>query len=261
MCPDFREWEVGLPNPRNMVRKDIHDSARLAGLDFCVDVVNNCEGEIADIFAGDFEKEYNEGVTKVSSKIYGTEMDKKADIAIYLPPPSQTTGGMGAGTGTKYLAGVLLSPPLSCDMATTDDGISIIVQSAEGGFDSPGGISPGLNEGDLALESRRKQSYVYPPRHVTFVQNIMQMTSDELGWMMAKGEYDLRDCSLMWQSRKTLDVKETFLVSLFPKDVALSLGFRYVTPNFDEALKKAFEEKGKDATIAVIHGGRYPIIK
>lgn len=261
MCPDFRDWEVGLPNPKNMVRKDIHDSARLAGLDFCVDVVNNSKGEIVDIFAGDFEKEYNEGVTKVSSKIYGTEMDKKADIAIYLPPvPAAGAAGLGA-MQTKYLSSILMSQVLAGDMATDDDGIAIIVQSAEGGFDSPGGISPGITEADLNLENRRKQGYVFPPRHVTYVLNYMQMTSDELGWIMAKGEYDLRDCSLMWQARKTLDSKRTFLVSLFPRDVALSIGFRYVTPNFEEALKKAFEEQGKDASIAVIHGGRYPIIK
>ncbi|MDQ1279907.1 MAG: lactate racemase [Thermoproteota archaeon] len=259
MCPGFREWQVGLPNPKNMVRKDIHDSARLAGLDFCIDVVSNSQGQIIDIFAGDFEKEYNEGVTKVSSKLYGTEMDGRADIAIHLPTAKPMSQGPFADP--KYLTGAMLQPLLAADMATKDDGISIIVQSAEGGFDSAGTLGGGFTDVDLTLEARRKRGYVDPFRHVTNVLQYLKMTSDELGWIMAMGQYDLRDASLMWQGRKTLDSKRMFLASLFPKEVALTLGFRYVTPNFDEALKKAFEEKGKDATIAVIQGGRYPIIK
>lgn len=193
MCKDFREWEIGPPDPRNMVRKDIEESAILANIDLKIDAITNPVGrELVDISAGDVIKEYREGV-KRAQQIWGTKIKKKSDIAVYL-----------SGDKGSYLQGSFMYAALTPDMASKDDGIAIHVVDAIQGY------------------SRQGIHQAFPP-------NMMKLNSEEMGWRLTLGTYDLRDMSLMWQTRKSLEVKKTFLVTRYPKEAALTYGFSYVT--------------------------------
>jgi nickel-dependent lactate racemase len=56
----------------NILRLDIEEGARLAGLDFKVDVIVNAKGETAAVFAGDFQKAHKQAV-EIARDVYATE--------------------------------------------------------------------------------------------------------------------------------------------------------------------------------------------
>ena len=223
-------WQVGLHDERNPLRKDIEDTATVAGLDFKIDAVTNCASrELVGIFAGDFKKEYREGI-KLSDSIYGTKT-KKADIAVTLTPAVK---GWGGGT---YLTGAFLGGDITGSNAVKDDGIVIQVVSAEEGYSS--------------LGTHR----VYTPEN-------MAISGEEMTWKLTVGDCDLRDMSLRWQVKRCLEETRAFLVTTLDEKTALSTGYAAVYRSFDEALSKAFQEKGKNAKVVVIdRAGRpnYPL--
>lgn len=223
--PDYKQIQVGVHDERNAVRKDIEDSAVVAGLDFKIDVLTNYpRRDIVDVFAGDFKAEYREGV-RLGEKVYGTTIDKLADISISLH----------ADPREMYLTRGLLTPQV--DAATKDDGIIIKVVSAEEGFARSGA-------------------------HLTFNPRLMKLPATEMERRLVNNKCNLRDMSLMWQVRKSLDQHRTFLVTKYRKQAALRYGFTYVTRSFDDALTKALDEKGRDATVDVVydyHDVAYPI--
>ena len=124
------------------------------------------------------------------------------------------------------------------DMVSKDDGMMILINPAENGYSRPGS-------------------------HQAFPPKLMRTSSDEMGWRLAEGSYDGRDMSLMWQTKKVYDEKPTTIVTRYPKNASLALGFSNVSRSIDDALAKALEEKGKDATISVVyqHNHMYPIFE
>jgi len=90
---------------------------------------------------------------------------------------------------------------------------------------------------------------------------MMRLHSDEMGWMLANGDYDGRNMSLMWQTRKIYDEKTTIIATKYSKKRALAYGFSYVERSVKAGLEKAFELKGRDATVTVVykHNHMYPI--
>ncbi|WP_127721365.1 nickel-dependent lactate racemase [Clostridium sp. AWRP] len=70
----------------NICRKGIEEVARKVGLNFIVNVVMTPEGEIVDIFTGDFVKAHREGV-KLSAEVYGTKISELADIVVVSSSP------------------------------------------------------------------------------------------------------------------------------------------------------------------------------
>ncbi len=213
-------WQVGVHDERNLVRKDMEEAAALAHLDFKIDAVTNCATrELVGIFAGDFRKEYRAAL-RFADTIYGTESEK-VDIAVTLTP-----GVKGWGGGT-YLSGAFLGSDIIGANAIRKDGIVIQVVSAEEGYSSPG------------------PHQVYTPTN-------MSLSSEEMMWRLTTGDCDLRDMSLRWQVKKCLEETRVFLVSNIQEQDALTTGFAAVFRTFDDALTKAFEEKGMDADVAVI---------
>lgn len=68
----------------NPVHEDMVEAARLAKVDFILNVVTNSKGEIVQAFAGDLERAFLEGV-KLVEEIYKVPIDRRADIVIVSP--------------------------------------------------------------------------------------------------------------------------------------------------------------------------------
>jgi nickel-dependent lactate racemase len=65
----------------NPVHEDMVEAAKLARVDFIINVVANSKGEIVKAFAGDLEQVFNEGV-KLVDEMYRVPVDRRADIVI-----------------------------------------------------------------------------------------------------------------------------------------------------------------------------------
>jgi len=65
----------------NPVHRDMIEAARLAKVDFIVNVVENKKGEIVKAFAGDLEQAFMEAV-KLVDELYRVMVDRRADILV-----------------------------------------------------------------------------------------------------------------------------------------------------------------------------------
>ncbi len=65
----------------NPVHVDMTEAARLAKVDFIVNIVENKKGEIVKAFAGDLEAAFMEGV-KLVDEMYRVTIDRRADIIV-----------------------------------------------------------------------------------------------------------------------------------------------------------------------------------
>ena len=68
----------------NPVHEDMTEAARLAKVDFILNVVTNSKGEIVKAFAGDLEQAFNEAV-KLVDEMYRVPVDNRADIVVVSP--------------------------------------------------------------------------------------------------------------------------------------------------------------------------------
>jgi nickel-dependent lactate racemase len=68
----------------NPVHEDMVEAARMAEVDFILNVVANNKGEIVKAFAGDLEQAFLEGV-KIVDEMYRITVDRKADIVVVSP--------------------------------------------------------------------------------------------------------------------------------------------------------------------------------
>jgi len=79
---------------KNVIRSDMEEAARLAGLDFKVDLVFKCalrERKVTGLFAGDFVEEHRAGVE--FAKTQYVTVPKQADIVITNTYPVEDEGG------------------------------------------------------------------------------------------------------------------------------------------------------------------------
>ncbi|MDR2707328.1 MAG: nickel-dependent lactate racemase [Nitrososphaerota archaeon] len=65
----------------NPIHEDMTEVARLAKVDFIVNVVRNSKGEVVQAFAGDLEAAFLEAV-KLVDEIYKVKVDRRADIVV-----------------------------------------------------------------------------------------------------------------------------------------------------------------------------------
>ncbi|MCS7124315.1 MAG: nickel-dependent lactate racemase [Candidatus Bathyarchaeota archaeon] len=65
----------------NPVHEDMVEAAKMAKVNFILNVVLNSKGEIVKAFAGDLEKAFNEGV-KLVDEMYRVPVDRRADIVV-----------------------------------------------------------------------------------------------------------------------------------------------------------------------------------
>jgi nickel-dependent lactate racemase len=68
----------------NPVHEDMIEAARLAKVDFILNVVTNSKNEIVKAFAGDLEQAFYEGV-KLVEEMYKVPIDRRADIVVVSP--------------------------------------------------------------------------------------------------------------------------------------------------------------------------------
>jgi len=68
----------------NPVHEDMIEAAKLAGVNFILNVVINTEGDIVKAFAGDLEQAFYRGV-KLVDEMYRVPVDRKADIVVVSP--------------------------------------------------------------------------------------------------------------------------------------------------------------------------------
>jgi nickel-dependent lactate racemase len=68
----------------NPVHEDMTEAARLAKVDFILNVVTNSRGEIVKAFAGDLEQAFLEAV-KLVDEMYRVTVDRRADIVVVSP--------------------------------------------------------------------------------------------------------------------------------------------------------------------------------
>jgi nickel-dependent lactate racemase len=68
----------------NPIHEDMVEAAKLAKVNFILNVVTNSKGEVVKAFAGDLEQAFYEGV-KVVDEMYRIPVDRKADIVIVSP--------------------------------------------------------------------------------------------------------------------------------------------------------------------------------
>jgi nickel-dependent lactate racemase len=68
----------------NPVHEDMAEAAKLAKVNFSLDVVTNSKGNIVKAFAGDVEQAFMEGV-KTVDEMYRATVDRRADIVIVSP--------------------------------------------------------------------------------------------------------------------------------------------------------------------------------
>ena len=68
----------------NPVNEDMIEAAKMAKVDFILNVVTNSKGEIVKAFAGDLEQAFSEAV-KVADEMYRVTVDRKADIVVVSP--------------------------------------------------------------------------------------------------------------------------------------------------------------------------------
>jgi nickel-dependent lactate racemase len=68
----------------NPIHEDMVEAAKLAKVDFILNVVTNSKGDVVKAFAGNLEQAFYEGV-KVVDEMYRIPVDRKADIVVVSP--------------------------------------------------------------------------------------------------------------------------------------------------------------------------------
>jgi nickel-dependent lactate racemase len=68
----------------NPIHEDMTEAARLAKVDFILNVVTNSKGQIVKAFAGDLEQAFLEA-TKLVDEIYRAQVDRRADVVVVSP--------------------------------------------------------------------------------------------------------------------------------------------------------------------------------
>jgi nickel-dependent lactate racemase len=94
----------------NVMRFDVEEAAKLAGLDVTVDALMNMRGEISALFVGDPVLEHREGV-KLAKQVYGVEGISGADIAVtnaYVKPGEAAISIMIAIRSIKLPGGTIV---------------------------------------------------------------------------------------------------------------------------------------------------------
>ncbi|MDP6824109.1 MAG: lactate racemase domain-containing protein [Dehalococcoidia bacterium] len=206
----------------NQMRMDMEDAADLAGLKMKLDVLVNSKAEVVDVYAGDFRQEHRTAMPK-AREIWTTRMDP-TDIAIVYP-----------GEGRERALGSSLFASLEAGQyATIDSGIVIMVLSAVEGWSAAGPTG----------------------QHASAPEG-MHLSLEELARMLVRRDEDVRGVSIMYLAKKALASRRMFLVSEgISEDDALAYGFAFSTRSYEEALGKAFDELGQNATIStnIQHG-------
>lgn len=99
--------EEVLGKPNNPIRREIEEVARRVGLKFIVNVVQDSEGKIAGVFAGEPVIAHRAGCA-FSESIYGVKIPRKADIVIAEAYPTESE--LWVATKALQAADIVVQP-------------------------------------------------------------------------------------------------------------------------------------------------------
>lgn len=201
----------------NQMRVDMEEGARLAGLDFKIDILIDSQGRVVKAYAGDFYAEHRAALP-MARQIWMTKLDP-VDVMVIHP----------GERGDRYLGGSMFIRFEAADLALKEDGIIIHCLSAAGGWNAP-----------EAVERQQSEPAA-----------TMKLSLDEMARAMVRKQGNMRNVSICYLAKRALQRHRTFLVcDGISKAEAAEFGFAHCTPSFDEALAMALHERGKAATIA-----------
>ncbi|MHA1379195.1 MAG: nickel-dependent lactate racemase [Candidatus Helarchaeota archaeon] len=105
----------------NPVRLDMEEGAKIANLDFIVNVVLDNYGNIFEVFTGDYREAHRQGAGFIKDH-YGVKIREKADICVISAYPRHKT--IGKGLKALFIG----------DLVTKDNGTIICYITAENGL-------------------------------------------------------------------------------------------------------------------------------
>jgi nickel-dependent lactate racemase len=215
----------------NPMRLDMEEAARMAHLELKVDVLVDRRARIVDVYAGDPVAEHRAALMRRAREIWMTPMsvpDKNAsgpaDMYVLYP---------GEGS-ERHLESSFFIRIEGAELGTVEDGIVILALSAAGGW--------------APQQTTGHQHWMSPER----TSALFAAGTEAIARAMVRREGNVRTCSMLYTARRVLERRRTFLVcdGLSPEE-ARAYGFAFCTPDFDEALALALQERGRDARIAV----------
>ena len=209
----------------NPVREDMNDIARIAQLNFIVNIILNSQKEIIQVVAGDVVMAHKEGV-KFYSEIYGAKADEPADIVVVGASPRDAT--FGHATFALY-AGV--------SMAKAGGTLILVAPCTEG---------PGSKAG--------RESF----------RELATMAPNKLMSLIRKGEVSASGGAFDYCYSKAMNRNRVVLVSdNYCESEARDLGIGYAS-SVQEAVDNALEDiVGTDALVGVLPAGGLivPLVK
>jgi len=196
----------------NPVRRELNQIARQIGMDVIFNTVLDPCGNVIRAFYGDLEKAFLKGV-ELSTEVYAVKLPREADIVLASSHPCDLE--FWQAHKTLYAA----------DRAIKENGIIIVVSPCSEGVSKVHGE----------------------------IIEITSKTSEEVREMIKNNHFEnLTAAALAIAWAQVKEREKVFIVSGgITTEEGYKLGF---TPfeTVEEALEKAFQEKGKDAEIVVL---------
>lgn len=203
----------------NPIRREMETVARKVGLTMIINTVLNSQGEIVEVFAGDFIAAHREGVKK-ARQVWTVEVPALADIVI-------------AG-----------SYPCDLDFWQAVKGISFAALMIKRG-------------GDIIFLTPCPEGISTEDEHLKVIKELATFHSKDI-YQIAK-QKGITDLCAVTTAVGTATHRELANITLISDGLgekeAQILGFDY-QPTVEKALIKAFKRQGGKATISVLtHGG------
>lgn len=132
----------------NPMHEESLEAARMAGVDFIVNVVNNIDEKIAGIFVGELDQAHREGV-KLCNQIHRAKVPEKADIVITSP------GGFPRDFDLHQSQKAVVPAEMCCKVG----GIIILVTEARDGIGKFGNWLKNAKEPKEVVERFKREGY------------------------------------------------------------------------------------------------------
>jgi nickel-dependent lactate racemase len=148
----------------NPVNEDMVEAARMARVDFAVNVATNSRNEVVKAFAGDLEQVFSEGV-KLVDEMYRVTVDRKADVVVV------SSGGNPADVNL-YQAFKGVDNALG---AVKRGGVIILVAECPQGHGNQAFYDWMVKFGDLkAVEREIRRNFVLGGHKAYYLQKVLQ---------------------------------------------------------------------------------------
>ncbi len=164
VLPGLASWETVLSNHKpaskilsgqvgqiegNTRRDEIDEAARMAGLEFSINVISNEKGETAEVFCGDVTEAWRAGGRR-ATQLYATDVPIGADIGIFNAFPKDTELLQALNALNPW------NPGAGRKDVVRDGGSIVVITAASEGHGWLGLINPGA-----PLHQRRDKHPVY----------------------------------------------------------------------------------------------------